>query len=490
VIGRLIDKKPRVATDESASALLKELTEVRAALAQAEARSEERRVEIESRSQDVGLMRIQLRARDARIAALEQEISNLSALTRRNEQSGEVKSESAFLAQMRAALAESEERSEERRVALDSRNQEVGLMRIQLRVRDARIAALDKAVSDSGSTLAPHSEQIDDVKSDSATFLNDNIPTLSATVAERDASIAALKAKQLAEGATLAALQTDYARVIANSEVQRQNLDTLEAALVAANTRIAEEQAAVLAALELRNSTEVAIAEQREQVARLEAELAAVARDRDAIVATATTAHAEHLGQDARLAAANARVAELESETLDQGRAIAALQEEARVSLEIVRALEASLHAAEASVQLLEADLRSKGEPLDEPASAHEDASSTSATHEEIAQGFEPLFIRADDSEAVHVLGRKTTIGRTPDNDVQIDAQYISRHHAIVFSGPTDTIIEDLNSTNGVSVNGRRVQRQTLKDGDIVKVGDVPFRFTVSRERATLKERA
>ena len=55
------------------------------------------------------------------------------------------------------------------------------------------------------------------------------------------------------------------------------------------------------------------------------------------------------------------------------------------------------------------------------------------------------------------MLGRKTSIGRTPDNDLQIDAKFISRHHAVILAGPAHTIIEDLNSTNGVLVNGRRI---------------------------------
>jgi pSer/pThr/pTyr-binding forkhead associated (FHA) protein len=43
--------------------------------------------------------------------------------------------------------------------------------------------------------------------------------------------------------------------------------------------------------------------------------------------------------------------------------------------------------------------------------------------------------------------------------------------------GPRDTIIEDLNSTNGVLVNGRKVTRQTLCDGDAVTIGETQFRY-------------
>ena len=79
------------------------------------------------------------------------------------------------------------------------------------------------------------------------------------------------------------------------------------------------------------------------------------------------------------------------------------------------------------------------------------------------------------------MLGRKTSIGRTPDNDLQIDAKYVSRHHAVILVGPVHTIIEDLNSTNGVLVNNRRVTRHTLKDGDQVAVGRSLYRFAVRR---------
>ena len=80
-------------------------------------------------------------------------------------------------------------------------------------------------------------------------------------------------------------------------------------------------------------------------------------------------------------------------------------------------------------------------------------------------------------ADVSYPLGRRTTIGRTPDNDIQIDTTYISRHHAVVLSNSQDCIIEDLNSTNGVLVNGRRVGRQVLHDGDSVTVGDTVFTF-------------
>ena len=101
-----------------------------------------------------------------------------------------------------------------------------------------------------------------------------------------------------------------------------------------------------------------------------------------------------------------------------------------------------------------------------------------------LVEGAVRLLIRVDgDTEVVHVLGRKTTVGRTPDNDLQIDAKFISRNHAVILAGPNHTIIEDLNSTNGVAVNGKRITRHTLRDGDNLAIGKTTFRFAVRPAR-------
>ncbi len=62
-------------------------------------------------------------------------------------------------------------------------------------------------------------------------------------------------------------------------------------------------------------------------------------------------------------------------------------------------------------------------------------------------------------------------VGRTPDNDLQLDSKYISRHHCQLTVTVEGVLIEDLNSTNGMYLNGRRVRRHLLKDGDVVVVG-------------------
>jgi hypothetical protein len=181
------------------------------------------------------------------------------------------------------------------------------------------------------------------------------------------------------------------------------------------------------------------------------------------------------------------------------------------------------LRAAEDAIRRLEADLRHKAARLDEVAKSSDDFRSTiveaqqalaerdqrirqleaemlstatafgklqqsierldplGMTGEEVSlEGPQRLLIRADgNTDYVHVLTRRTRIGRGPDNDLLVEAQYISRNHAVVMAGPVNTTIEDLGSTNGVFVNGKRVTRQSLKDGDRVTIGRTQFRFAV-----------
>jgi septal ring factor EnvC (AmiA/AmiB activator) len=87
-------------------------------------------------------------------------------------------------------------------------------------------------------------------------------------------------------------------------------------------------------------------------------------------------------------------------------------------------------------------------------------------------------LIRIDGERPVtHVLARRTRIGRAAGCELQIDSSSVSRHHALILVGPRDATIEDLNSTNGILVNGRKVTRQLLCDGDAVTIGETQFRY-------------
>jgi len=79
-------------------------------------------------------------------------------------------------------------------------------------------------------------------------------------------------------------------------------------------------------------------------------------------------------------------------------------------------------------------------------------------------------------SEGTTIIERELTtgrlvIGRTADNDLQIDSKFISRHHCQIVTQADACVIEDLNSTNGIYVQSKRVRRHNLNDGDVVQVG-------------------
>jgi pSer/pThr/pTyr-binding forkhead associated (FHA) protein len=69
-------------------------------------------------------------------------------------------------------------------------------------------------------------------------------------------------------------------------------------------------------------------------------------------------------------------------------------------------------------------------------------------------------------------VGPMATIGRMSDNTVVIDSPAVSSHHACVFREGALFAVEDLQSTNGTLVNGKRVSRQILKHGDVVQIGN------------------
>ena len=69
------------------------------------------------------------------------------------------------------------------------------------------------------------------------------------------------------------------------------------------------------------------------------------------------------------------------------------------------------------------------------------------------------------------------TIGRGAFNDIQIRTQFVSRSHARILTDSSGAIIEDMNSKNGVTVNGQNAQLRRLKNGDVVDVGKIHFKF-------------
>jgi pSer/pThr/pTyr-binding forkhead associated (FHA) protein len=76
------------------------------------------------------------------------------------------------------------------------------------------------------------------------------------------------------------------------------------------------------------------------------------------------------------------------------------------------------------------------------------------------------------------------TIGRLPDNLIQVDNLAVSGHHAKIYWETDHYTLEDNNSLNGTFVNNRRISKTVLKDGDEVLIGKHTVLFKEERHEA------
>lgn len=85
-----------------------------------------------------------------------------------------------------------------------------------------------------------------------------------------------------------------------------------------------------------------------------------------------------------------------------------------------------------------------------------------------------------------------TTIGRKPDNDVVIDNQAISGHHAVLrLEGEGDSLlIEDLGSLNGTYVNSQKVTKTELFDSDVIVLGVHTLEVQCEKKRSEADKKA
>ena len=76
-----------------------------------------------------------------------------------------------------------------------------------------------------------------------------------------------------------------------------------------------------------------------------------------------------------------------------------------------------------------------------------------------------------------HTLAADNSIGRVRENSIQIQHGSVSRQHAILRFTAEGWILEDLEAENGTWVNGERIEKRRLLDGDRVNIGTVRFLF-------------
>ncbi|HEX4024514.1 MAG TPA: AAA family ATPase [Steroidobacteraceae bacterium] len=103
----------------------------------------------------------------------------------------------------------------------------------------------------------------------------------------------------------------------------------------------------------------------------------------------------------------------------------------------------------------------------------------------ELGQAFARILLASGGrTVSTHTLhAGRLIIGRTAANDLQIDSRFVSRHHCQIVTTPVSCVIEDLNSTNGIFVQGKRVRYHHLNDGDVVTLGQHELLYVDERSQ-------
>jgi hypothetical protein len=237
-----------------------------------------------------------------------------------------------------------------------------------------------------------------------------------------------------------------------------------------------------LAALEQSMASRVAAAERSEtQLAELLHRLAAE-----------RALHAESAAASARAAADAAAAQTAARDTArvaaEQAGQLAEIVAVARAAIEAAASQQASLAAEAAARAEAEAEARARAEAeaisraMEESAAkarAEADARERERAANAAANAATRYLTRLDDeSGIVFILSSpRVVVGRGRNCDLQIVESFISGRHALLRLGPDVTIVEDTGSTNGTFVNSKRVQREALRDGDVVSFGRARFRF-------------
>jgi len=89
-----------------------------------------------------------------------------------------------------------------------------------------------------------------------------------------------------------------------------------------------------------------------------------------------------------------------------------------------------------------------------------------------------PVRLVALDEGPDIVLDRAmVVVGRHPQCDARLDSLRISRHHCCMTQDQNDVVVRDLGSTNGIRINGQRVEVGRLRQGDELSIAHIRYRL-------------
>src|SRR5215831_3281455 len=88
------------------------------------------------------------------------------------------------------------------------------------------------------------------------------------------------------------------------------------------------------------------------------------------------------------------------------------------------------------------------------------------------------IIVTGNDQRREYELGAINTVGRHPDNTLQILDRIVSKEHAQIIRQPDGRFLfRDLGSLNGSFLRGERVSEHILRDGDEITLGSTSLTF-------------
>ena len=86
-------------------------------------------------------------------------------------------------------------------------------------------------------------------------------------------------------------------------------------------------------------------------------------------------------------------------------------------------------------------------------------------------------LVALDEGPDIPLDREMLVVGRHPQCDARLDSIRVSRRHCCMTPDGAEIIVKDLGSTNGIRINGQRVEKGRLRPGDELSIAHIRYRF-------------
>src|SRR5919199_2625253 len=86
-------------------------------------------------------------------------------------------------------------------------------------------------------------------------------------------------------------------------------------------------------------------------------------------------------------------------------------------------------------------------------------------------------LVALDEGPDIPVDRAMVVVGRHPACDARLDSLRVSRHHCCMMQENGEVVVRDLGSTNGIRINGQRVEMGRLRPGDELSIAHIRYRL-------------